>query len=247
MGTLLPHEVPAFPTLSAGKARAGFFEREEHEPLRAALPPDEGDLVEFLYWTGWRSGEAKALEWRNVDLKAGIIRIEETKSGEPRTLPYHALPALADLIEHRREVTDEVQRERGIVVPRIFHRDGGKPIRDFKKAWISACIEAGLGHVEREEDIRNAEGKVVKRGKIIRKVAHRIPHDYRRSAARNLSRAGVPEGVIMAVCGWKTRSVFDRYRIVSEGELAEGLAKLGKATPAPKRRTVERMRKRKTG
>lgn len=91
-----------------------------------------------------------------------------------------------------------------------------------------------------------AEGKVVKRGKIIRKVAHRIPHDYRRSAARNLSRAGVPEGVIMALCGWKTRSVFDRYRIVSESDLAEGLAKLGQAAPAPRPQKVERLT-RKTG
>jgi integrase len=64
-----------------------------------------------------------------------------------------------------------------------------------------------------------------------KRVAFRIPHDYRRSAMRNLSRSGVPERVIMQLCGWKTRSVFDRYRIVAERDLAEGLARLAAAEP----------------
>jgi integrase len=70
-------------------------------------------------------------------------------------------------------------------------------------------------------------------------VPWRLVHDFRRTAARNLSRAGVAERVIMELCGWKTRSVFDRYRIVAEQDLADGLAKLARlgeiASPAPPR------------
>jgi integrase len=110
-------------------------------------------------------------------------------------------------------------------VNHVFQRNGER-IQEFRRSWKTACIAAGLGQEIREPDVLDAAGKVVKKGKLVAKMVTRIPHDYRRSAARNLSRAGVPEGVIMNICGWKTRTVFDRYRIVAERDLAEGLAKL---------------------
>jgi hypothetical protein len=83
-------------------------------------------------------------------------------------------------------------------------------------------VAAGLGREEKDAE-----------GKVVRRVAFLMVHDNRRTAARNMSRAGVPEGVIMALCGWKTRSVFDRYRIVNEADLGEGLGKLAAAQEAP--------------
>jgi integrase len=199
-GTLLPNEVPAaFPTIAPSAARQGFFEREQHEAVKAALSSDVAAVAEFMFWSGWRRGEALGLRWSNVDMGAGIIRIETSKNREARTLPFAALPILAELIAERRAVTDVVQQQRGMIVSHVFHRNGA-PIHHFRRSWITACRKAGC--------------------------PGRIPHDYRRSAARNLSRAGVPEPVIMQLCGWKTRSVFDRYRIVAERELAEGLARL---------------------
>jgi len=194
---------PAFPIISVNNRRTGFFEEAEFRAVLARLPEEVATIVEFLFWSGWRRGEALGLEWCHVDFEAGVLRIEQTKNGEPRTLPFKALPALAALIEHQREVTSAVEQAKGSIVPHVFHRDGRR-IRDFRGAWRKACEEAGL--------------------------PHRIPHDFRRTAARNLSRAGVPERVIMGLCGWKTRSVFDRYRIVNEADLAEGLARLAKAT-----------------
>jgi integrase len=194
-------ERPAFPTIGLDNIRKGFFEEDAFRAVAARLPEEVRTLVTFLFLTGWRRGEAIGLLWSNVDLQAGVLRIEDSKNREPRTLPFRALPELDALIRSQREKTTALERRWARIIPYVFHRDGHR-IGAFRKTWASACKAAG------------APGRLV--------------HDLRRSAARNLSRAGVPKRVVMQLCGWKTRSVFDRYRIVSERDLAEGLAKLGR-------------------
>jgi integrase len=54
----------------------------------------------------------------------------------------------------------------------------------------------------------------------------RTPHDFRRTAARNLIRAGVPQHVVMKLCGWKTDAMFRRYAIVDERDLRDAVSKL---------------------
>ena len=86
-------------------------------------------------------------------------------------------------------------------------RAGGHPPAFYDELWRAACVKAGC------------PGK--------------IPRDFRRTAARNLVRAGVTEKIAMTLMGYKTRSIFDRYSILNEKDLQEAVAKLA-ALPVTK-------------
>jgi integrase len=117
-----------------------------------------------------------------------------------------------------------------------FNRRGhAVRINGFRKAWNSACIKAGLGKMEPKFD--EETGKIVyanprgdrKNPKPKAKMVYKgtIFHDLRRSGFRNLVRAGVPEGIAMKITGHKTRSVFERYNIVSPTDVRDASRKLG--------------------
>ncbi len=68
----------------------------------------------------------------------------------------------------------------------------------------------------------------------------RVPHDFRRTAVRNLVRAGVPEHIAMKLTGHKTRDIFDPYDIVSERDLSEGVTRLAAFHAAQDQRRAAR-------
>ena len=80
--------------------------------------------------------------------------------------------------------------------PFVFHREG-RQLGNFARAWASACKAA--------------------------KVQGRLFHDLRQTAVRNMIRAGVPQAVAKKISGHETNSVFERYKIVSEGDKLDAL------------------------
>src|SRR5712691_10771964 len=100
-------------------------------------------------------------------------------------------------LETQGDRTKALERATGRIIPHGFHRDG-QPIKYMRRAWLSACRRAAT--------VTHPNGvKEVVRPDLL----GRIPHDFRRTAVRNLVRAGVPERVAMQLTGHKTRSVFD--------------------------------------
>jgi integrase len=183
---------PYIPTLEENNARQGFLDYGSFLVLREHLPENRKDPVTFLYHSGWRVSEMKALEWRDVDLSGKVVRLrpEISKNKDGRLLPLQG-----ELLE----IIERAKQARQLSCPHVFHGNG-QPIGDFRKVWKRACKQAGLGKI--------------------------IVHDLRRSAVRNMVRAGIPERVAMSLSGHKTRSVFDRYNIVSEADLARATERL---------------------
>jgi integrase len=197
--------MPHIPMPKVDNVRAGFFEREQFETVRAALPEDLRGLVTFAYLTGWRRTEVLTLSWAQVDRTAKTIRLEPgtTKNREARTIPYDSLPELVEIIDAQWEAHEQL-KARDVICPYVFHRNG-QQIRDFRKAWDTARTAAGC--------------------------PGRIMHDFRRTAVRNFERAGVSRSAAMKVTGHKTESVYRRYAIVSENDLREAFAKLAEQRP----------------
>lgn len=197
-------EVPNFPLIRENNVRKGFFEHEEYRRVRDALPPDLKPVLAFAYYTGARRGEILALRWDQVDLIEGTVRLNpgETKNDEPRLIPL--APELLQMMKIQRANRDQ----NFPASPWVFSRNG-EPITYFEASWRTACREAGLWAGDE------------KTGKPTR-----LFHDLRRTGVRNLIRAGVPERIAMTISGHKTRSVFDRYNVVSESDLKQAASRL---------------------
>lgn len=104
-------------------------------------------------------------------------------------------------------------------------------MRDFRGTWANVCCEAGVGQFLCPEcaqpiDFRRCAACSREWNRNDLKYVGLIFHDLRRTAARNLRNRGISEGVIMKIGGWRTRSVFDRYAIVSQGDIADAMRKL---------------------
>jgi integrase len=206
---------PHIAKLKLNNVRKGFFEADQFKAVLEHLPEEIEPIAITAYVTGWRvHDEVLTRQKHHLDLKAGWLRLEpgETKNGEGRMFPL--TPMLREALERQVQKTEALQRAKGIIIPWLFHREG-KPIKTFRRSWITACIKAGFG--KRITDTN---------GKLIKAVADRIPHDFRRTAVRNLARAGVDVPTAMKMVGHKTQAIYQRYAIADEGMMKDAAAKL---------------------
>ena len=221
------NSVPYIPMLKENNTRTGFLESKQHD-LLAAECAQFGlwlrAMFEVGYTYGWRHEEVLVLRVCQVNPSANTIRLEPgtTKNDDGRevTMTQPVRELLTECIHGKR--SDDY----------VFTRENGEPVRDFRRAWQMACCAAGFGELlcsECKEPV-TTDGRCCRCSRKWKrkdlKYVGLIFHDLRRTAARNLRNRGVAEGVIMQIGGWKTRSMFDRYAIVSQSDIAEAMRKL---------------------
>ena len=197
------YALPMFPHLKESNVRKGFIEQD--------------GFLEMAFEYGWRKSELLDLCVWQANVTTGLIRLDvgKTKNGEGRevkmTSNIRELVRLAAV----GKCPDDY----------LFTRADGSRVKDFRKAWQSLCIKAGLGRIVCRACEKTVVGKNCECGSKRLRYAGLIRHDFRRSAARELRRAGVAESTIMDIGGWKTRSVFKRYAIVDARDIAAAIEK----------------------
>lgn len=190
------NRVPFIATLKENNVRKGFLEYGEFLALRDALPDYLKGFVTFAYKTGWRKQEIINLTWAQVDLQQGIVRLEPGTTKNDDGRTVYLDDELHEIFTRQWENRKKAKK----ILPYVFPNfNGTAKIGNFIFAWKAACKRAGIGH--------------------------KLIHDCRRSAVRNLVRSGVPERVAMMISGHKTRSVFERYNIVSAEDLKQAAAR----------------------
>ena len=150
------------------------------------------------YHTGLRAGIITGIEWEWVDLKAANIRLPKGVHNKrnPAVVPIYG--DMGAELEMAKAEHDEFWP----ACPFVVHIRGRQVNPDIthQSGWRSACKAADVDGL--------------------------LFHDLRRSAIRNMRRAGIPENEAMAISGHRTRSVFQRYDIVSEKDIGRAAAKL---------------------
>ena len=184
------NNVPYIPMLKESNVRKGFFEHGDFIALRNALPEYLRHFVTFGYKVGWRLSEISGLTWDRVDLNNGIVTLNP---GETKNNEGRTVYLDEELRRMLNEQFETRKKGQGILPYVFLNEDRTNRIKRFDKTWKTACGNAEIGA--------------------------RLFHDLRRTAVRNMVRAGIPERVAMMISGHKTRSVFDRYNIVSDADL----------------------------
>ncbi|MGC0773515.1 MAG: tyrosine-type recombinase/integrase [Candidatus Acidiferrum sp.] len=193
--------IPSFRLPKDSEPREGFVESDVFEKLRNTLPENLRPTVTFLYYSGQRKGSVKKIVWSMVSANNDEIQMPGriTKNRRPHTVPLVGpLSEIADILIGMRKKFPKP-------TDRVFD------FTNFHWLWNDACDRLGLGKFDRKT--RRYEGL--------------IATDFRRAAARNLTKAGVDRRTAMRITGHRTESIFERYNIKDDKDVKEALIKVG--------------------
>jgi integrase len=195
------NHIPTFVLPADSKPRKGFLDLDGFETLRDAMPENLQPATVFLYYTGCRTGAAKKITWEMVSKDCNEIELpgEIVKNDDPLTLPL--VGPLKEIAVTLRTLRKSFPQP----TDRVFD------FTNFRWEWDRVCAKLGFGVFDKES----------------KTYSGLIPHDFRRSAARNLIKAGLDRRAAMKITGHKTEHIFERYNIKTTTDIQEALIKAG--------------------
>jgi integrase len=221
--TLAGLPVPRMERLSeAGNARQGFLSESELDALIAHLPEDLKDFTRFAAACGMRKGEIAGLTWKMIEGDELRVPADICKNRKDRVLPLTG--ELLAIVERRRAALPREKNGTVQLSQFIFHRSG-TAVAETRKSWQTAAIAAGLGIMICKKCGEQGPEKYCKKCKNARKYEGKLFHDLRRSAVRNMVKAGVNTQVAKQWSGHRSDSMFERYSILTTDDMREAQEK----------------------
>ena len=167
--------------------RVRYLKPEELAKLLKVSPPYLRAIIQVAVFTGLRKSDLLSLKWDNIDWKNNVIKVHVKKTNELRFIP------MSDIVK---EVLKNLPRDSEYV---FTYR--GKPIKDIKKSFRTACMKAGI------TDFRF--------------------HDLRHTFASYLVMNGVDLRTVAELMGHKTLRMVQRYSHLSPEHLKTAVEKIG--------------------
>jgi integrase len=188
----LVYRLPILKALKENNIREGFLDQDAYFLIRDALPDDLKALFVVAYHLGMRSSELLNLRRDWVDLSEGLIYVQGRVT---KTGAPKTAPIYDDMGPWL-EMALTGGNAAWPTSPWLFTwTASGQQIRDFRGSWRSACTKADVPGL--------------------------LFHDLRRTAVRNMIRAGVPEKTAMQISGHKTAAMLWRYNILDTRDIKD--------------------------
>ncbi len=180
-------------------ARTRIITRAEFTEMIDQAPLHLRPILIMAYHTGMRKGEILNLTWDKVDMKKRFIHLD---AADTKDREKRSIPISDELYE-----TLEA-------IPKAIHDNHvflfqGQPVSDIRHGLKRTCKDTGVAY-----------GRFTRGGFVF--------HDLRHTFNTNMRKAGVPESVIMRITGHSSRSMFDRYNTIDDGDLADAIQQMKK-------------------
>ncbi len=205
---------PKVPMLKEDNAREGFIDHEQYKRLRDLLPIHVQVALVLGYHCGLRRGAVVGLRLDQVDLKAGVIRIE---SGQAKNRERHSVPLFGDLRPYA---------EMALAANKKYLCElNRKPLGSFRKTWLTACKAAGVPDLMFHDLRRSAVRNMIQAG-VPESVAMKISGHKTQSMLRRYNIIAERDVV-------KAGAKIEEYLKTAAGKLGEEKGEGGKPGNAP--------------